>query len=325
MANIKDLAKYCGVSISTVSYALNDSPRISDETKERIKTAAKELNYIPNASARSLKSRKTYNIGIFVSGFEGVVHNLILSGIANVLTNTNSGYNMLVTLIDEKMLLIKQRNVDLAIVMDSRIKDNQLTSLSKIVPIITFDKYLLGDNIYNTNIDNTGGIYEQTTKLINKGCKNIAFLLGSRDSYHNQNRFMGYIKALKDNNYKINYDLIYDADAFTEKRGYEVISDVLKHNNNLPFDALVCANDELAIGSILALKEASYSVPNDVKVVGFDNISMGQYFKPTLTTVGVSWYDYGIRLAELALAILANKECEGFEMPVTIIERESSR
>jgi LacI family transcriptional regulator len=83
MATIKDLAKYCNVSISTVSYALNDSDEISVETKERIKKAAKELNYVPNAYARGLKRRRTYNIGVVISGFEGPIHHNVLAGIAS--------------------------------------------------------------------------------------------------------------------------------------------------------------------------------------------------------------------------------------------------
>lgn len=325
MTNIKDLAKYCNVSISTVSYALNDSPRISYETKQRIKQAAKDLHYIPNASARSLKCKHTSNIGVFIPGFEGTVHNLILSGIANVLTQSDSKYNMIVSLIDDKMNLIKQRTVDIAIVMDSRIKDAQLHRLSEIEPIITFDKYSLGDNIYNTNIDNTLGTYLETELLIKKGCKRIAFLLGSNASYHNQNRYIGYVKALKEYGIELDVNLVYDADAFTEIRGYEVIRDVIRNNDKLPFDAIVCANDELAMGAMVALKEQNYNIPYDCKVVGFDNINMGQYFKPAVTTVAVDWVGYGVKLAQLALDILAGKECEGFDMPVYIIERDSSK
>ena len=325
MANIKDLAKYCNVSISTVSYALNDSDEISEETKARIKAAAKELNYVPNAYARGLKKRKTYNIGVVVSGFEGPIHHNVLAGIAEGLKELNSKYNMLVTLSDERMFLIKEKSVDLAIIMDSRANSDIIKELSKIVPIITFDHYVTGDNIYHTTIDNMQGIYLETKNLISKGSKNIAYLLGSRHSSHNRKRFEGYVKALEESGIKVNHDIVFDADAFTEQKGFDVINEFALKNKQLPFDSLICANDELAIGAINALKCNGFRVPEDVKVAGFDNIEKGKIVSPTLSTVSVDWKFYGKQFAKLALDILKHKKVETIEIPVQIIERESTK
>jgi LacI family transcriptional regulator len=325
MATIKDLAKYCNVSISTVSYALNDSDEISNETKEKIKKAAKELNYVPNAYARGLKRKRTYNIGVVISGFEGPIHHNVLAGIANELKAQNSQYNMLVTLSDEKMFLVKEKSVDLAIIMDSKANNDIIIELSKIVPIITFDHYITGDNIYNTTIDNMQGIYLETMNLISKGCKRIAYLLGSKHSCHNKKRFEGYVKALEENNIKFDGSIVFDADAFTELRGFDVINDFAYNNQTLPFDSLICANDELAIGAIKALKANGIRVPEDVKVAGFDNIAIGSYMSPSLSTVSVDWMEYGATIARLALDILNHKESGPVEVPVQIIERESSK
>lgn len=325
MATIKDLAKYCNVSISTVSYALNDSKEVSAETKERIKKAAEELNYVPNAYARGLKNKLTYNIGVFLSGFEGPIHHTILSGIAKVLTNVDCKYNMIVTLSDNKMLLIKEKSVDLAIIMDSRVEVETINELSKIVPIITFDNEIYGKNIYNTKIDNTNGIYLQTINLINKGCKRIAYMLGSKHSYHNRKRFEGYVKAFEEKKMPLDKSIVFDADAFTEQRGFEVINEIVSQNNKLTFDSLICANDELAIGAINALTKHGYNVPKDIKVAGFDNIEKGNYVYPTLSTVKVDWKFYGEEMAKLALEILANKKTKDIDIPVEIIERDSTK
>lgn len=325
MANIKDVAKYCNVSISTVSYALNDSDEISEETKLKIKKAAKELNYVPNAYARGLKKRKTYNIGVVISGFEGPIHHTILAGIASTLKELESDYNMIVTLSDEKMFLVKEKSVDLAIIMDAKANNDIICELSKIVPIITFDHYIIGDNIYNTSIDNMEGIYLETKDLISKGCKKIGYILGSRHSSHNRKRFEGYVKAFEECNIKLDESIIFDADAFTEQRGFDVINEIALKNIKLPFDSLICANDELAIGAILALKKNGYKVPDDIMVAGFDNIEIGKYIHPSLSTVSVDWKYYGNKMAKLALDILSQKEVEDIIIPVQIIERESTK
>ena len=324
MVTIKDIAKYCGCSISTVSYALNDSDLVSEKTKERIRQAAKELNYTPNAYASGLKRKKTYNIGVVISGFDGPIHHNVLAGISNYLQEINSEYRLLVTIADEKMFLIKQRIIDLAIIMDARANKEIIKELSKFVPIVTFDHFIIGDNIYNTTIDNMQGMYLHTKDLISKGCKKIAYMLGSKLSTHNKRRFDGYVKAFEEANMQIDESIIFDADAFTEQRGFDVIDEIISKNEHIAFDALVCSNDELAIGAIKALQNNGYNVPYDVKVTGFDNIEKGALFSPSLSTVHVDWRNYGEEMAKFALDILNGKEVTTLATPVKIIKRQSS-
>ena len=325
---IKDLAKYCGVSIATVSYALNDSPEVSQETKERIRKAAIELNYYPSNLAKGLKQQKTNCIGILITGFEGTAHSLILSGLANSFRNSGK-YQMLVTIADKDVSLVRTKMVDLAIVMDSRINDEELISLSRIVPIVTFDKNVTGDNIYPTFITNIESIYELTSRLIENGSKRIAYLLGSSQSNHNLLRFKGYVKALKDHNKELDNSIVYDANSFTKQAGYNTILKALQDEDGiLPFDAIVAGNDELAIGAINALKEFGYDVPKDVKVTGFDNILEGNLMKPTLTTVDVNWTVYGEKMGEFAFKVLEDPkklESNTLLIDTTIMERESSK
>lgn len=325
MVTIKELAKYCGCSISTVSYALNGSPQVSEATRERIQQAAKELNYTPNAYASGLKRKKTFNIGVVISGFDGPIHHTVLAGISNYLQSIESEYRLLVTTSDNNMFLIKQKIIDLAIIMDARANKDIIRELSKIVPIITFDHYIIGDNIYNTKIDNKQGIYLETMDMISKGCKRIAYLLGSKLSTHNKRRFEGYVKAFDESNMEVDYDIVFEADAFTEQRGFDVINEVVSKHKQIPFDSLICANDELAIGAIKALKANGYKVPKDVKVAGFDDIEKGEFFRPSLSTVRVDWKGYGNSIGKLALDILENKDVETLKVPVQIIERESTK
>lgn len=323
---IKDLAKYCNVSVTTVSYSLNDSPEISNETKEKVKKAAIEIGYVPSAFARGLKRKKTCNIGIFIPGFDGPIHHTILSGIANIITSKTNQYNMIVTLADNEMNLVKERSVDLAIIMDSLIPNNTIIELSKVVPIIIFDKECIGDNIFMTSISNEQGMYEMTTLLVKKGCRNIAYMKGSSFSIHNKLRFDGYLKALKDNDIRINQDIIYDATEFTENKGYETMNYIINSvNNNLPFDALMCSNDELAIGAIRSLQEHNFNIPKDCKVSGFDNIDKDVLINPSLSTIKVDWYEYGQKMANLALDILDKNKSYNINIKTEVIERDSTK
>ncbi|MCD4827730.1 MAG: LacI family transcriptional regulator [Acholeplasmataceae bacterium] len=326
MVTIKDIAKHCGVSVSTVSYALSNHSTISEKTKEKIRKVAKELNYIPNANARSLKHKSTNKIGVFVPGFQGTIHPSILAGIAHVLRNIEDKYNMIVTFTDDDMLMIKNHSVDLAIIMDGKTTQKTIKDLSAYVPIITFDQNSIGENIYTTSVDNFNATYQLTKHLIDQGCKRIGFILGSHASYHNTIRFEAYKKALADTQIQFDSDIVYDADAFTIYKGWEVISNHIDSKSKLPFDGLVCCNDELAIGAIKALTENGYKVPTDCLITGFDNIDQARYHDPTITTAHIDWYEYGIKIAELALRILKKEHHESsFIISAEIIKRESSQ
>ncbi|MFA7377106.1 MAG: LacI family DNA-binding transcriptional regulator [Acholeplasmataceae bacterium] len=325
MITIKDIAKYCGVSVSTVSYALSNNSTISEKTKQRVREAAKALNYVPNSNARSLKQKSTHKIGVFVPGFQGPIHPTILAGIAHILRNIDEKYNMIVTFADEDMSLIKQRSIDLAIIMDAKTSKDLIVELSDYMPIITFDQDIEHASIYNTFVDNTKAMMNLTNLMIKKGCRRIGYVLGSSSSYHNELRFTGYKEGLKENGIPFNNDLVYNADAFTEFKGQETISILLENLDELPFDGLICANDELAIGALQALKEHNYQVPKDCLIAGFDDIEKTLYVHPNLTTVKVDWFSYGKQIAELALEILNKKNPnQSLTIHTTIIEREST-
>ena len=211
---IKDVARYSGYSVTTVSYALNGNGEIPKETKEKILSAAKELNYVPNAYARALKSKKTYNIGVYIHDFDGPVHPTIISGIASGFNKQSSRYKMIVLVSDDKLSFAKENYIDLAIIMDPTISDKVLKEISVNIPLVVFDKLIEGKNIYMSDINNEDGMKDLTNLLISKGFKKIAFVLGSDDSYHNKSRYAGYIKGLKENGIEVDDSIIYKAHRF---------------------------------------------------------------------------------------------------------------
>ena len=322
---IKDLAKYCNYSVTTVSYALNGSKEIPEATRNKILKAAEELNYVPSAYASGLKRKKSFNIGVFIPDFDGPIHHTVLSGLASGFKEYDARYNMLVMIPDANLSMIRSRMVDLAIIMDPKLDISLLRDIASVLPIIVLDKFVHGENIYMADVNNEEGMFNQTLNLINSGCKRIAYLLGPKASYHNSTRFNGYKRALITKWMKLEEDIIFDADSFTEEKGYQTIKEALK-KDGLKFDALMCGNDELAIGAMRALKEAGYVIPKDVKVTGFDNIDKASLISPSLSTISVDWYGYGRRVAKYAIDVINKENVEEalYVNSANVIEREST-
>lgn len=307
MVTIKDVAKHAKYSVTTVSYALNGSKEIPEVTRKKIIEAAKELNYVPSAYARGLKKKKTYNIGVYVHDFEGPVRHIVLSGLVEGFKESDSRYNMVVLLPDEKMSFVRERSLDLAIITDPLVPDEVVKELTGIMPIVLMDSNIESNNAYQIDVNNKEGIYNLTKDLLDKGYNRPAYLYGSHDSSHNKQRYLGYKKALNEKGINPDERYFFDADSFTEDMGYKIIKDNLK-NKDKDFDVLICGNDELAIGAIRALQELGYKVPDDVAVTGFDNIDKGNLIKPSLTTITVDWFTFGKIMAKYAIDILNEKE-----------------
>jgi len=327
MATIKDIAKLCNVSVSTVSYALRyKESTISETTKQRIRKVASDLNYVPNAHAVRLKKQETHQIGIFVPGFQGHIHPTLLAGIATVVRTIQSPYNMIVTFCDDQRNPVTSREVDLAIVMDPRINDELIQTMASIVPVITFDKEITGNNIYTTILNQGDAIKQLTQFYINQGFKRIGFIQGSLQSHHNTERFNAYKETLNEASIALDDNIIYSPNAFTVFKGHEVIHNALNSVDVLPFDALIACNDELAIGAMNALSELGFHAPTDYQLSGFDNIIETDYQTPTITSVAVDWFQYGIAIGRLALRIL-NEEVvtENLMVDCSIVYKESTK
>jgi len=195
LATIKDVAKAANVSISTVSYALNDDSRIPEVTASRIKIIANEIGYFPSAAARNLKKRTTNTILVAISDFGGPVYHELLDGIHNQLTQ--EGYTMVVSTGISSEKLLKERSADGAIISDIHITNESLLKIGKnFGPIIMLDRDLEGMNIYNMTIDNKSAMEELTKKIIKTMRKRIAFVHGVKHTYDNQTRYLGFLQAM---------------------------------------------------------------------------------------------------------------------------------
>lgn len=317
MATIKDIAKAAGCSISTVSYALNNDDRISEKTANRIKKIAKEMNYFPSAAARNLKRRSTRTILVAISDFGGPVYHELLDGIHHELARND--YTMIVSTGASTDKMLKQRSADGAIISDINVKNDFLRQVSvNFKPIIVLDRSFKEEAIYDLTIDNEQAMYNLTSDVIKSNYKKIAFVHGVKHTYDNQTRFIGFEKALEENNLKIFKEFI---GSFTKESGIEIAKEIMDLKEKP--DMLVCSNDEMALGIIEELSENGYIIPKDIGISGFDDIMLSSYIKPSLSSIKINHFDWGKRIANTMVKLLNNEDIEIKKEKGYVIKRES--
>jgi LacI family transcriptional regulator len=319
MTTIKDVAKYARVSITSTSYALNGTGTISEVTRKRVVEAAEKLNYHPNAFAKNLKKPKTLTIGVFIARFGGSFYDEILEGIHDAVLKTD--YELLVCPESRAIQkILTHRQVDGAIIFESKIKSDALIKLaSKKFPIIVLDRYLEADYLLPLLIDNQQGTKEAFYHLMEQGCRRIFFISGAADSFDNTERMKTFLNEADKNNLPIQCF----PGNFTEESGYDIARTIIK-SNDLP-DAVFCANDQMAIGFIKAMKENNLKAPDDIAIMGFDDIRSAKLMQPTLSTIAVERFTWGSLAATQLIDFLENeKPFELYRIPTRLIQRESS-
>jgi LacI family transcriptional regulator len=319
MTTIKDVAINAGVSIASASYALNGTGTISAATRKRVLDAAEKINYHPNAFARNLKKPKTRTIGVFITRFGGSFYEEILEGIHNVVLKTN--YELIVCPESQPVRkILTHRQVDGAIVFDSKIKSDTLVKLASVkFPIVVLDRFLEADYLFPLLIDNQKGASEVFYHLFDQGARRIFFISGALDSFDNTERMQAFLREANKNKVIIQ---CFNGN-FTEQSGYDIAKAIIEAKD-LP-DAVFCANDQMAIGFIRAMKEKDLKAPEDIAIVGFDDIQIAQYMQPSLSTIGASRFSWGSMAATQLIDFLENdKPFHLYRIPTRLIQRESS-
>ncbi|HRE27175.1 MAG TPA: LacI family DNA-binding transcriptional regulator [Anaerolineales bacterium] len=318
MTTIKDVARRANASITAVSYALNGTGTISAAMRKRVLAAAEELNYHPNAFARNLKKRKTRTIGVFITRFSGSFYEEILEGIHAFSLETD--YELLVCPESRSVRkILTQRQVDGAIIFDTKIRSDLLLKLaSKRFPIVVLDRLLEGDCLFPLLIDNRQGVREAFQHLYEQGARNIYYISGA-ESFDNTERTLAFLDEAERHAVVVKSF----AGSFTEQSGYEAGRQLLIERP-LP-EAVFCANDQMAIGLLRAMQERGLHAPDDVAVVGFDDIQLARYMRPTLSTVGASRVAWGAAAAKQLIDFLEHETPFSSERIAThLIQRESS-
>jgi len=335
MATIKDIARKAGVSVTTVSRALNGYGDVSETTRRKIKQVAEELSYSPNAVARSLVSKKTRTIGLIISdinraGAKDAFAYEVLCGINDragdlkydlLLFSTNPSKQM------EKSYaaLCKERNVEGAILSGLRLDDPYLQEVIEQTsfPCVLIDIPRTGDNVGYIASDSRAGAEMAVRHLIECGHREIAMVNGHNQAHVSRERLEGYKDALQKANLPYREELVFDG-RFTEDGGAEAMYQILIRHPEAT--AVFCASDLMALGAMRTLERTGRRVPDDMSVVGFDDISIAAYCSPKLTTVRQDKYEMGYRGAQLLIDMLEGRtDSRKVILSNQLIVRESTR
>ncbi len=310
MVSMKDISKACGVSVATVSKALNDHHDIGEDTKERIRQVAKEMGYFPNSAAKALKTNRTYNIGVlFVDEAQsGLTHDYF----SNVLdsfkkTAEEQGYD--ITFINcnktraNRMSYLEHtryRGFDGVVIACIDFDDPEVIELVRSkVPVVTIDH--LFNNKTSVISDNVKGIRDLVTYVHGKGHKKIAYIHGS-DSSVTQARVSSFYRTMEELGIEIPEGYVRKAVYRSTKDTYRETCELLDLQD--PPTCIFFPDDFASFGGINAINERGLRVPEDISVVGYDGIRIGRHIEPKLTTLRQDTETIGARAAKSLIQMI---------------------
>lgn len=330
MATIYEVAALAGVSLSSVSRVMNNHPHVSEKTKIIVNAAMKELGYRPNSVARSLASKRSDCIGILVSELHGPFYGDMLSGIESELRT--AGKHAIITAghsdeATEKAGIdfLIDRNCDALILLVDALSDDYLIKLSKgSTPIVVINRHITEIDKKCFYLDNFLGGYLATKHILEYGHKDIAYISGPLMKQDTTDRLNGHKKALTEFGIEFNEELFYEGTYLIES-GKEGVNHLLK--KQLPFTAIICANDEMASGAMKNIRDNDMAIPDDCSIIGFDNSFFTEYLHPQLTTVNYPIKDMAKMSALWILKNIYNnnKLIIKNEFTPTLVSRESIR
>lgn len=325
--SIKDIARVADVSFSTVSRALNDSPRVNIETKTRIQRIAAEMGYAPSAVARSLVMRRTQMIGIVVT----TITDLFFAEVIRAIEETALGYGHGVVLTNsrgqperelEAIQSLRERRVDGIILVSGYCsKEDLCAELGIDIPLVIINRVRQERIGHSIEVDNVGGGRIATQHLLELGHRRIAYIAGPTREWDGNERQMGYEQALGTHGIPVDH-------AVVVRGGNEPAHGIVAVEQLLalpaPPTALFCYSDAVALGAMRAVRAAGMSVPQDMSVVGFDDISLAPFFEPPLTTVAQSIQEMGSKAVEMVLDLMEGKKVSESMLPSRLVIREST-
>jgi DNA-binding LacI/PurR family transcriptional regulator len=308
--SIKDIARAAGVSHTTVSRALRDSPEISAATKERIRKLAQEMGYRPSAIARSLVTQRTHTVGVVVTSLADPFHTEVVQGIE--MHAQDHGYSILLSMSHEDpareraaVEILAEKRVDGIIVAASRIGSNYLPLLQRLqVPIVLLNSHQTGEYVYSIATDNVQAGHLAASYLLDLGHRRIGYIGSNRGGQTDRDRLAGFRRALCQAGIGIQDAWIVRGDG-RMAGGCEAMREILAMPDQPT--ALFCYNDLTAIGALKAIVEAGRRVPDDYSLIGLDGLVEATYVNPSLTTVEQPRLEMGRLAMQMLIDVLTGQ------------------
>jgi LacI family transcriptional regulator len=325
--SLKILADYLGLCPATVSVVLNNVPgrSIPHETRERVRAAARKFNYQPSLLARSLRKRRTFTVGVLVPELSDGYHTLVMSGIGDHLMREGYFYfsahhRHKPDLIEEYPRLLLGRGAEGLITIDTALQ-HELP-----IPVVAVAGHKKIHGVTNVILDHKRAAELALRHLHQLGHRQIAFMRGQPFSSDSDDRWRSLVSVARELGIAIRPELTFqlEKDLTSPELGYPVVQQLLQHRQR--FTAIVSFNDIAAIGAIRALHDANLRVPEDVSVVGFDDINIAAYHNPRLTTIRQPLHDMGETAARILLQRMQGfaDYPEEFAVPPELIIRETT-
>ncbi|MEA1964691.1 MAG: LacI family DNA-binding transcriptional regulator [Candidatus Aerophobetes bacterium] len=326
---IKDIARVAGVSIATVSTALNDRSGVGADTKLRVLAVAEKLGYEPNILARSLVTKKTHTIGLIISDISNPFFTRVVRGIEDV-ANEN-GFNLILCNTDEEgqkekayLRILQGKQVDGLIIISTEKNSNHIKSLvENNIPLVLLDRKLEGLQVDSVVVDNVEGSRKATSHLIKLGHRKIGIIHGPETIMTGRDRLEGYKRALREHNLPLESKYIKEGN-FKQEGGYSRTLELLELKN--PPSALFVTNNLMTMGAFKALKEERIRVPEEIALIGFDDMEWASLASPPLTAVSQPTYRLGTSAANLLLSRIkapAPQEVQEVVLEPKLVIRES--
>lgn len=329
MATIKDVAKHAGVSTSTVSHVLNKTRYVSDDVSARVKTAVDELRYAPSALARSLKVQSTKTFGMLVTTSTNPFFAEVLKGVER--RCYEYGYNLIlcntegdVARMHANLDILLQKRVDGLMLMCSEVESQgfNLFERHKPVPTVVMDWGPTNFPCDKIKDNSHRGGYIATQHLIAKGHTEIGCITGVLDKLTAQQRFAGFTQAMAEAGLDINPKWV-TAGNFECEGGETAFAEMVA-NGPLPSALFVC-NDMMAMSVINSASKKGISVPEDLSIIGYDDIKLAKYITPSLTTIHQPKHRLGKKAVDMLLEQINSKTESNqiIELEPTLVERDS--
>lgn len=337
LVSIKDVARRAGVSISTVSNVVNQTKFVSEELTKRVRIAVQELNYHPDPVAKSMKSRHSRTIGVIATDICGLFYPYVIKGLFEVFNK--NGYNMIIIdsnglndqfgsierVMDGFTQLVRSR-VD-GIVFSSIFPESieqiqmkkilRMTDDQKKVALVSvetdFSKYGI-DSVHTNSIN---GAEKATRHLLDVGCRRIGHITGPVFTRVAQDRITGFRNAMNAAGFSVDDHMIANGD-YTHRSGYAAMRELLIQMPDI--DGVFIANDQMSVGALRAISEAGRRVPDDIKVIGYDDVFVASVLETPLSTIHIRKRHMGIEAARL---LLSRIQRSGEGMPPRLIELDS--
>jgi LacI family transcriptional regulator, repressor for deo operon, udp, cdd, tsx, nupC, and nupG len=329
MVRIADVARMANVSTATVSRVISNAGTVKKETAEKVLEAIKKLNYQPNMLARQLRRSETKTILVVVPDITNTFFSAVLRGIESVAIE--NGYQVLlgdarnnVETETSYLTILGQKKADGLILLTARTDQKILEELSQDYPVVLACEYYEGTQLPTVSIDNVSSARKATEYLISLKHKRIGHISGPLNVVVGRDRCKGFHQAMAKHGLSVDPSLVQEGE-FSFESGFNLMMKFLSLEE--PPTAIFAGNDEMAMGAVKAAKSKGFSVPEDLSVVGFDDIKFASIFEPALTTIAQPTFDMGQKAMRLLLRLINNEELEKdqFILPDKLIVRDSCK